>query len=42
MRGAIELAGTKLEAGDGAAVSDAADLTLTATEPAEIMLFDLA
>ena len=42
LRGGIELAGTRLAAGDGAALSQLPELTLTASEPAEIMLFDLA
>jgi hypothetical protein len=42
LRGGVELAGTRLAAGDAAAVSQLPELTLTASEPAEIMLFDLA
>jgi redox-sensitive bicupin YhaK (pirin superfamily) len=50
-RGAVELGGKRsgpasawerLQQGDGAAVSDEATLTLTASEPAEVLLFDLA
>jgi len=41
-RGAAALNGTPLQAGDGASVSDECLLTVTATEPAEILLFDLA
>lgn len=43
-RGAVTVDGTALEAGDGAAISDAASITVAATgdEPAEILLFDLA
>ncbi len=41
-RGAAALNGTPLQAGDGASVSDERLLTVTATEPAEILLFDLA
>jgi hypothetical protein len=41
-RGAAALNGTLLQAGDGASVSDERLLTVTATEPAEILLFDLA
>ena len=41
-RGAAALNGTPLQAGDGASVSDERQLTVTATEPAEILLFDLA
>ena len=36
------LNGRPLAAGDGAAVSDEAALTVTAKEPAELLLFDLA
>jgi len=41
-RGAIELGGEKLSAGDAAAVTDARSLTLTAQERADVLLFDLA
>jgi redox-sensitive bicupin YhaK (pirin superfamily) len=41
-RGRIEIAGETLEAGDGAATSDAGTLTLTGIEPAEVLVFDLA
>ena len=41
-RGAAELNGTPLTAGDGAAVSDERAVTIAATEPSEILLFDLA
>jgi hypothetical protein len=41
-RGAAALNGTPLQAGDGASVSDECLLTVTATDPAEILLFDLA
>jgi redox-sensitive bicupin YhaK (pirin superfamily) len=41
-RGAVELAGKRLAAGDGAAVSDEAEITLVAREPAEVIVFDLA
>lgn len=40
-RGALLLNGQGLEKGDGAAVSEEKLLTLKATEPAEILLFDL-
>jgi redox-sensitive bicupin YhaK (pirin superfamily) len=40
-RGAVELNGTKLAAGDGAAVADEARLVLRATAPAEVLVFDL-
>ena len=42
VRGAIELGGQELHAGDGAAVSDEAELVLRASEPSELLLFDLA
>ncbi|MGF1465420.1 MAG: pirin family protein [Sandaracinaceae bacterium] len=41
-RGAVTLNGERLAAGDGAAVSDVAELTLVGVEPAEVLLFDLA
>ncbi len=41
-RGAIDLDGQELEQGDAAAASDEASLTLTARDPAEVLLFDLA
>jgi redox-sensitive bicupin YhaK (pirin superfamily) len=41
-RGAVELNGSPLVHGDGAAVSDEAALTLRASEPSEVLLFDLA
>jgi redox-sensitive bicupin YhaK (pirin superfamily) len=40
-RGAITLNDTALSAGDGAAASDELRLTVTATAPAEVLLFDL-
>lgn len=42
VRGAIDLNGTKLEAGDGAAISEESLLTIAATKDAELLLFDLA
>ena len=42
VRGAVTLNGQPLQAGDGAAVSDESELTVTASEQAEIVLFDLA
>jgi redox-sensitive bicupin YhaK (pirin superfamily) len=42
VRGAIDLGGQPLAAGDGAAVSDEAELALTAREAAEVLVFDLA
>ena len=42
-RGRADLNGGAVKAGDGAAISDEAEITVTATgEPAEILLFDLA
>jgi quercetin 2,3-dioxygenase len=42
VKGTVELNGTRLGAGDGAAISEETALTINATEEAEIMLFDLA
>jgi redox-sensitive bicupin YhaK (pirin superfamily) len=42
LRGAVRLNGEQMAAGDGAAVSDERRLTVTATDPVEGMLFDLA
>ncbi|MCL6480240.1 MAG: pirin family protein [Firmicutes bacterium] len=41
-RGAVELQGHRLAAGDGAALSEETQITLKAAAPAEILLFDLA
>lgn len=41
-RGKATLNGVELKAGDGVAVSDESRLVLTATEPVEALLFDLA
>ncbi|MEP6707887.1 MAG: pirin family protein [Pyrinomonadaceae bacterium] len=41
-RGAVKLNDNYLRQGDGAAVSDESSLTLVGTEPAEVLLFDLA
>lgn len=41
-RGAVELDGEHLDAGDGAAVSKATQLVLTAASDAELLVFDLA
>lgn len=41
-RGAISLNGVSLNSGDGAAISDEANLTIDATTDAEVLLFDLA
>lgn len=40
--GAVTLNATTLEAGDGAAVTEETTLAVSATEPAEVLLFDLA
>ena len=40
--GAVEINGTELKHGDGAAVSGEAQLVITAAHPSEILLFDLA
>jgi redox-sensitive bicupin YhaK (pirin superfamily) len=42
LRGAVTLNGTPLATSDGAAISDETHLTIAATEPAEVLLFDLA
>lgn len=42
LRGSIRLAGHELTAGDGAAIEDEDAVTVQATDPAEILLFDLA
>jgi redox-sensitive bicupin YhaK (pirin superfamily) len=41
-RGAVTLNGKALGAGDGVAVSDEPAIEVTATGPAEVLLFDLA
>lgn len=41
LRGNVHVAGHKLAAGDGAAISDEAAVQLTAVDRAEVMLFDL-
>ena len=41
LQGAVKFGGEALTAGDGAAISDESTLALTATSPAEVMLFDL-
>ncbi|MGE3410270.1 MAG: pirin family protein [Pirellulales bacterium] len=41
LRGALDLNGKAMAAGDGAAMSDETVLSLSATSPAEVMLFDL-
>ena len=40
--GAVELNGTPLKHGDGAAVSQESQLSILANEPSEVLLFDLA
>lgn len=42
LRGHALLDGERLEAGDGAAVSEQVELSIQATDTAEVMLFDLA
>lgn len=42
LRGAVEVQGQTLRAGDGAALTEEAALTLRATENAEVLVFDLA
>ena len=41
-RGAVKLNGKPLKAGDGAAISNEAEIHVEALEPSEILLFDLA
>jgi quercetin 2,3-dioxygenase len=41
LRGAVQMGGVELGAGDGAAASDESKLAITARGPAEILLFDL-
>ncbi len=41
-RGAVEVNGTRLSQGDGAAVSDESKLTIRAIENSEVLVFDLA
>jgi quercetin 2,3-dioxygenase len=41
LRGAVDLNGDLLAAGDGVAVSDEPGVSVRATEPSEVMLFDL-
>lgn len=42
VRGTVSLNGTELKTGDGAAMSDEPRLEITAREPSELLLFDLA
>ncbi len=42
VRGAIDLGGERLVAGDGAAVSDERELAIAAREASEVLVFDLA
>lgn len=42
LRGTIELNSSKMSAGDGAGVTDESQLSLAATDEAEILLFDLS
>jgi redox-sensitive bicupin YhaK (pirin superfamily) len=41
-RGAVSVNGKELKAGDGAAISDEADVRIEALKPSEVLLFDLA
>ena len=41
-RGSVEVSGQKLRAGDGLAASDEAELAISASDDAEVLLFDLA
>jgi quercetin 2,3-dioxygenase len=41
-RGAVQLNGSLLKAGDGAAVSNEAEIRVRAEEPSEVLFFDLA
>ena len=41
LRGKVRIAGQELTAGDGVAISDEPALNFTATDAAEVMLFDL-
>ncbi|HEV2720055.1 MAG TPA: pirin family protein [Thermoanaerobaculia bacterium] len=41
-RGSVDVNGTALQQGDGAAIEDETSLAITATQDAEILLFDLA
>ena len=41
-RGAVNLNGKILKAGDGAAISDESEIRVEAREPSEVLLFDLA
>ena len=41
-RGAVDVAGEKLAAGDAAAISDARAIELTGRDSSEVLLFDLA
>jgi quercetin 2,3-dioxygenase len=41
-RGAVELGGETRKAGDGVALSDEPQVVVTATKPAEVLVFDLA
>jgi quercetin 2,3-dioxygenase len=41
LRGRVQLNGVQLATSDGAAIGDESNLTIQATEPAEVLLFDL-
>ena len=40
--GALDVNGTVLKHGDGAAVSNASELRFKATKPSDVLIFDLA
>ena len=42
IKGALDVNGTKMEAGDGLALADESSLSITANQTAEFLLFDLA
>jgi hypothetical protein len=42
LRGSVELNGAALSAGDAAAVTNEAQLSLKTSEPNELLLFDLS
>jgi len=41
-RGAVAVNGTRLNAGDGAAISEESEVRVEAAKPSEVLLFDLA
>ena len=42
VRGALDLGGVALAAGDGAALGEEKEVALSAREPSELLLFELA